>query len=65
MLNQYEDIPGTWSHLLKANWLAFNEVIKDMNDSPEKLSHIKLRAYVLYDMQKRHNNEKKTLQKID
>jgi len=57
MKTEYDQVEGTWAHLLRANWLAFNEVVKDMNDSKGKLPHYKMRAYVLYDMQRRHDEE--------
>lgn len=54
----YEEVPGTWAKALKDNWLAFNEVVRLMDDSNGKVPHKKWRAYILYDMQRRHDEEK-------
>jgi hypothetical protein len=55
----YEEVPGTWAHALKANWLAFNEVVRKMDDSNGKVPHERWREYILWDMQRRHDEEMK------
>ena len=57
MIN-YEDVPGTWAKVLKDNWDAFNDVVRMMDDSNGKVSHKKWREYILWDMQKRHDEDK-------
>ncbi len=53
----YKKIPGTWAHLLECHWQEFNDVIRRMDDSNGLVPHEKLRAYVLWDMQRRHDEE--------
>lgn len=55
----YENVPGTWAKVLYDNWLAFNDVVRGMDDSGGKVPHEKWREYILWDMQRRHEEEKK------
>lgn len=55
---EFEKVPGTWAKVLYDNWLAFNVVVREMDDSDGKLPHEKWREYILYDMQRRHDEEK-------
>ena len=55
----YEEVPGTWAHELKNHWDAFDNICKIMNDkgNEDKVDYFKWREYVLWDMQRRHNEE--------
>lgn len=55
----YEEVPGTWAKVLKDNWLAFNQVVRQMDDSNGKVPHEKWREYILWDMRRRHDEEEK------
>jgi hypothetical protein len=53
----FENIEGTWAKVLKNNWLAFNDVVRSMDDSNGKVPHKAWREYILWDMQRRHDEE--------
>lgn len=53
----YETVSGTWAKALYDNWLAFNDVVRMMDDSNGKVPHENLRDYILYDMRRRHEEE--------
>ena len=55
----YEKVPGTWAKVLKDNWLAFNDVVRMMDDSNGKVPHEKWRDYILWDMRRRHEEEER------
>jgi hypothetical protein len=59
MIDEYnaELDEGTWAWHHKQHWDAFNDCIREMN-SDGTMDHWKLRDYVLYDMNKRHQQEK-------
>jgi hypothetical protein len=56
-----EKIEGTWAWEYNLHWKAFNACIEQMNrlGHENKLDHIKLREDVLWDMIRRHEEEKK------
>ncbi len=56
----------TWEIILNAHWkaftdylwMAFNKYVAEMDDSDGKVPFEKWREYILYDMQRRHDEEK-------
>ena len=67
MTNEFENVPGTWSYILKNHfdaftqgcWKAFNTACEDMREKghENKVPKMKWREYVLWDMQKKHDEE--------
>lgn len=65
----YEKVPGTWAHELRKHfdafsdgcWRAFNHACGAMKDKGGMLTtdKYKWREYVLWDMQKKHDEEVK------
>ena len=63
----YEKVPGTWAHELREHfeafsqhaWDGFNRCCEEMrkNGHENKIDRFKWRAYVLWDMQKKHDEE--------
>lgn len=53
-------IPGTWAYELDQHWKAFNACVNEMwvCGHEKKIDYWLWRDYVLWDMQKRHNDEK-------
>ena len=68
MTEDFESIPGTWAYELKqhydafcgACWKGFNAACEDMRAKghENKVGRMEWREYVLWDMQRRHNEEK-------
>ncbi len=68
IINEYENIEGTWSSELKkhfdafsnACWISFNAACEDMrlHGHENKVDKFKWREYVLWDMQQKHDREK-------
>jgi hypothetical protein len=59
-VTEFEDVPGTWAYELKKHWDAFNAACEYMRGRghENKISAYKWREYVLWDMQRRHDEEK-------
>ena len=63
-----EDDPSTWEHTLKAHWNTFTEFawrgFSVFEEETRKIGHenkvdkLKWREYLLWDMQRRHEEEK-------
>lgn len=67
-MNDFEDVPGTWSNELRKHfdaftkycWLGFNKACEEMREKghENKVPKMEWREYVLWDMQKKHEEEK-------
>ena len=58
-MSGFEEIPGTWAHILDQHWIHFNEWVRILDDSNGKVPHEKWREYILWDMQRKHDEETK------
>ena len=68
MEENYEGVPGTWAHTLKEHWDIFTEhtwrAFSVFEEETRKIAHenkidkFKWREYLLWDMRKRHEEEK-------
>lgn len=69
-MDEFENVPGTWSYELKKHWDAFSENCwKGFNSCCEemrktghenKISKESWRQYLIWDMQRRHDEEEKS-----
>jgi hypothetical protein len=62
----YSSIPGTWAYELEQPWKAFNACVYEMWEygHDKKVPYLNWREYVLWDMQRKHNEEKDQEEKM-